>query len=138
MSVVGNKAKLSHLRNLILLAKADEIVRPEEMEFIELVMSREGLTSTDYDYCSNHIEGIEFAVPNDYGERIEYLHDMIRLMMIDNDIDDRELTICHDCAAMMAPPSTDYSQLVSNMIGLITQEMSENGMAITHNGVLEN
>ena len=138
MNIAGNKAKLSHLRNLIMLAKADEIVRPEEMEFIGWVMSREGLTSIDYDYCSDHIDSIDFAVPDDYGERMEFLHDMIRLMMIDNDIDDRELAICHDCAAMMAPPSTDYNQLVSNMIGLITQEMSENGKAITHNGILEN
>jgi len=129
-----NKVKLCHLRNLILLAQADKDVKPEEKEFIGGIMSREGLSQLDYDYCSSHIESIEYAVPDDYGERIEFLHDMIRLMMIDNDIDDRELAICHDCAAMMAPPSTDYNQLVKNMINHITQEMTAGGLIVTHNG----
>ena len=129
-----NKEKLSHLRNLILLSKADEIVRPEEEEFIAEVMSREGLTDKEYAYCSTHVDSIEFAVPEDYGERIEYLYDMIRLMMIDGDIDDRELSICHDCAAMMTMPSTDHNLLVSNMIDLIGKEMTESGMTITRNG----
>lgn len=75
-----------------------------------------------------------FFLPEDYGERMEYLHDMIRLMMIDNDIDERELAICHDCAAMMAPPGTDYNQLVTNMIGLISQEMRDCGITLTYNG----
>jgi hypothetical protein len=132
--MMENKDKLSHLRNLILLAKADEIVRPEEEDFIAGVMSRERLTLADYDYCSNHIDSIDFAVPEDYGERIEYLYDMIRLMMIDGDIDDRELSICHDCAVMMTTPSTDHNRLVSNMIDLVGKEMTESGMTITHNG----
>lgn len=138
MTVANKMIKLSHLRNLIMLSKADQNVRPEELEFIESVMSREGLTSTDYDYCIDHIDSLDFTIPNDYGECIEFLHDMIRLMMIDNDIDDRELAICNDCAAMMTPPSTDYNQLVSNMIGLITQEMSASGISITRNRLLEN
>lgn len=132
--MMESKEKLSHLRNLIMLSKADEIVRPEEEEFIAEVMSREGLTAKEYDYCSNHVNSIEFAVPEDYGERIEYLYDMIRLMMIDGDIDDRELSICHDCAVMMTTPSTDHNRLVSNMIDLVGKEMTENGMTITHNG----
>ena len=132
--MMENKEKLSHLRNLILLSKADEIVRPEEDKFIAEVMSREGLTAKEYDYCSSHVNNIEFAVPEDYGERIEYLYDMIRLMMIDGDIDDRELSICHDCAVMMTTPSTDHKRLVSNMIDLVGKEMAESGMTITHNG----
>lgn len=58
--MMENKAKLSHLRNLILLARADEIVKPEEVEFIGWVMSREGLTEADYDYCCNHIDNVGF------------------------------------------------------------------------------
>jgi len=133
-----NRIKLSHLRNLIILARADKVVRPEEMDFINEVMSREGLTDEDYDFCSVHGDSMEIVLPNDYGDRMEYLHDMIRLMMIDNDIDDNELSICYECASMMAPPCTNYNQLVKNMIGLIAQEMAASGKSITHNGKLEN
>lgn len=128
--------QLSHLRNLVAIAKADNIIKPEEIDFIHGVMNREGLTARDYEYCDTQAQNIEFAIPEDIGERMEYLHDMIGLMMIDRDIDDRELSMCYECAAMLNISGIDNHQLVNNMIELILQEMGEESQFVTHNGKL--
>lgn len=132
--MANNANKLSHLRNLIILSQADGIVKPEEVLLIESVMARENMSKSDYDYCMNNLDQIAFSVPSDYGERIEYLHDMIRLMMIDGDIDDRELELCYECASVMEIPQSSKKHIIDNMIGLIKDEMEEMGITITRNG----
>lgn len=116
-------SKLSHLRNLIVLARVDEKEDPRELSFIDEVIKREELSESDYDFCKKNLESIADVVPQDYSERIEYLHDMIKLMMLDGHIDQREMDLCIECADMMKIPARNSQELVDSMISLIRKEI---------------
>lgn len=126
--------KYSHLRNLIKLAAADGIEDGREIKFIHEVMAREELTESDLDYCKKYADSIPYTIPESLGERMEFLHDMIQLMMYDGDCNDREMELCKECAQMMEIPSRDTDKLVDNMVSLIANEMKSAGTAITFNG----
>lgn len=126
--------RLSHLKNLCLLAKADNRVKPEEVSYIRQVLVREELTEEDLALCLNHPDEIEFCAPDTYSESVEFFHDLIHVMLSDRDIDDRELQLCEQCAAAMNIPVVSRQQIIKDMIALITKEMEEEGIAVTHNG----
>lgn len=125
--------KLSHLRNLIALAKIDKNEDPRELDFIHSIMEREELTDEDFEFCNNNANSIPYTVPESFGERVEFLHDMIKLTLLDGDIDDRELDLCKECADMMKIPSRNSEDLVESMISLIRKELEDSGMTFTHN-----
>lgn len=120
--------KLFHLRNLIILAKADGVSLDVENEFIRSVMVRENLTYEDYEYCLTNKDNVEYEIPEDYNERMEYLYDLIKLMVIDGKIDEQELKVCEDCARMMKIPNVSIRNVVINIIPLIQKdiELSQN------------
>ena len=117
--------KLCHLRNLIVLSKADGKELPEEAEFISSIIGRESLTEEDQKYCIENLDAIDNAIPDNYNERMEYLYDLIKLMVIDGHVDEKELEICKECAEMMKIPSDSVENLVNNLISLIHKDMGE-------------
>lgn len=119
--------KLSHLRNLILLASVDEHEDPVEYDYIRDVMKREQMNESDYEFCSTNSAAIDYVVPEAFSERLEYLHDMIQLMMLDGDCDDREMELCRECAEMMNIPSRSGENLVDSMVSLIADELRSSG-----------
>lgn len=123
--MMSESHKLFHLRNLILLSKADGKELQEEIGFIKSVMDREGLSEEDYTYCTDNMDAIDYSIPEDYNERVEYLYDMIKLMIIDGHVDEKELKVCEECAELMKIPPASVNNMVKNMISLIQTEINE-------------
>jgi len=115
--------RLCHLRNLIVLSRADGIVLPEEVGFIKSVMSRENLTDEDYNYCVENLDHIENSIPDNFNERMEYLYDLIKLMVIDGNIHENEMAVCKECAEMLKIPPASVQNLVNNLISLIRKDL---------------
>jgi uncharacterized tellurite resistance protein B-like protein len=88
------RAKLSHLKNLIVLTMADGKVEKSELASIAAVCSREGISDSDFKKCLENPESIEFVAPKDDKTRLRYLTDMVLLMMSDGNIDENEMVIC--------------------------------------------
>ena len=121
------------MRNLIILAAVDGHDDPVEYDYIRDVMKREQMNETDFEYCSTNSAAIDYVVPETFGERLEYLHDMIQLMMLDGDCDDREMELCRECAEMMNIPSRSGENLVDSMVSLIADEFRASGRLLTYN-----
>ena len=88
------RAKLSHLKNLVAVAAADGKFEKSEMAAIAMVMARRGLKPADLERCIKNPKGIKFVQPKSAEQCVEYLRDMVFLMMCDGDIDDREISVC--------------------------------------------
>ena len=79
------RVQLSHLKNLVALMLADGKIEKAELAAIAAVCSREGLTDADLKRCIKSPESIDFVPPSDNLQRIQYLKDMVLLMMSDGD-----------------------------------------------------
>lgn len=121
----GNKekrAKLSHLKSLLVIAMADGKMKEQELAVIAAMMTREGLTDDDLQQCINNPKKIEFVAPDSNIKKYQYLKEMILLMMIDGDLDEKEYAICKFTAKGLGyNPS-----VIDAMILHIIEEVSKN------------
>lgn len=89
-----SREKLSHLRNLVVLAHADGKLTKSEMAALAMFMAREGLTESDLERCIKNPSKIKFMPPQTYHQQVTYLKDMVLLMMCDGNIDKKEMALC--------------------------------------------
>lgn len=103
----GNKERLSLLRQLIIMAKADEEVREIEFEFLLVLANQMGVSKDEFlelfeQYISFHPPKMEF-------DRIIQFQRLIMIMNIDNFVDPDELDYVREIGIRMGlhPSATD-------------------------------
>lgn len=111
-----SREKLCHLRNLVAVAVADGYIEKKEMAALAMIMSRDGLTPSDFERCINNPHSIKAFIPESYEKKVEYLTDMCVLMMCDGHIDEREMAICKLTASALGFPHEIIDEIVHNYI----------------------
>lgn len=94
----AEKERLSHIKNLIALSLADGVVQKNELAAIAAVASREGISPQKVQELLSKPEKTNFIVPESDGKKLQYLRDMVLLMMSDGNINENELALCKVCA----------------------------------------
>ena len=87
-------AKLSHLKHLIMIAHADGKFTEQEAKAVALICTRENVSHKDLKRALNEPSSIDFTSPESVADKINYVKDLVALMMCDGDISDREMEIC--------------------------------------------
>lgn len=80
----------SHLANLVKLAYADGHISEIEEHLLFSIAHRLGLEEADVAQIKSTIHEIEFHLPAQYDDRIEQFTDLLTLMAIDDEIDEKE------------------------------------------------
>jgi uncharacterized tellurite resistance protein B-like protein len=119
------RAKLSHLKNLIVLSMADGKVEKSELAAIAAVCNREGITDSDFKRCLENPESIDFVAPADDNTRLRYLKDMVLLMMSDGNIDDNEIVVCKLTAEALGFKHEVIDALVLDIIAQLSEELKK-------------
>lgn len=122
------RAKLSHLKNLVVLSVADGNVEKPELATIAAVCSREGLTESDLQKCINDPESIEFVPPTDDKTRLRYLEDMVLLMMSDGNIDNKEMLVCKVTAKALGYKPEVIDAMLLNIIAELSEKIAKDGL----------
>ncbi len=88
------KQRLGQLKNLVMLASADERFTDSEMAVLLAVASRENITPEDFNQVMENPDSINIVLPEDEDTKLAYLRDMVAMMMIDGELDEQEMAIC--------------------------------------------
>lgn len=88
------KQRLGQLKNLVMLASADEKVTDSEMAVLLAVASRENITPEEFNKVIDDPDSVNITLPEDEDTKLAYLRDMVAMMMIDGELDEHELAIC--------------------------------------------
>ena len=88
------KQRLGQLKNLVMLASADERFTDSEMAVLLAVASRENITPEDFNQVMENPDSINIVLPEDEDTKLAYLRDMVAMMMIDGELDEQELALC--------------------------------------------
>lgn len=86
--------RLGQLKNLVMLASADEKVTDSEMAVLIAVASRENITPEEFNNVIDDPDSVNITLPEDEDTKLAYLRDMVAMMMIDGELDEHELAIC--------------------------------------------
>ena len=86
--------RLGQLKNLVMLASADEKVTDSEMAVLLAVASRENITPEEFNRVMEDPDSVNIQLPEDEDTKLAYLRDMVAMMMIDGELDEHELAIC--------------------------------------------
>lgn len=86
--------RLGQLKNLVMLASADERVTDSEMAVLLAVASRENITPEEFNKVIDDPDSVNITLPEDEDTKLAYLRDMVAMMMIDGELDEHELAIC--------------------------------------------
>lgn len=90
----NDQERLGQLKNLVMLASADEKITDSEMAVLVAVASRENLTPEEFNKVIDDPDSVNITLPEDEETKLAYLRDMVAMMMIDGELDEHELAIC--------------------------------------------
>lgn len=104
--------RLGQVKNLIMLALADGKATESELALIASIASREELTQDQLDHLIEHPDTVHIELPENDEQKLQYIQDMVALMMIDGDLDDNELAMCKIYAIMLGYESSIVEKMV--------------------------
>lgn len=102
---------------------ADGKIEKQELASIAAVCSREGLTKADLKRCLESPESIDFVPPANDLQRIQYLKDMVLLMMSDCNIDENEMLVCKMTAEALGFKHEVIDAMILNIIAELKKEL---------------
>ena len=89
-----DQQRLRQLKNLVMLASADERITDSELAVLVAVASRENITPDEFNKVIEDPDSVEISLPEDEETKLAYLRDMVAMMMVDGELDEQELAIC--------------------------------------------
>jgi uncharacterized tellurite resistance protein B-like protein len=88
--------KRNYLKNLILLASADGVLRDEERDLINRIGIRRGLKTWQIDELFSEDLAHELFLPESMANRMNMLHDLMELVYIDRQASEDEMAVISD------------------------------------------
>ncbi len=120
-----NHQRLGQLKNLVMLAAADGRFTDSELAVLLAVASREHISPEDFNKVIDDPDSVNIVLPEDEDTKLNYLRDMVALMMIDGDLDEQELAICKVYAIALGYNSKIVDGMIADIVDALDAEARE-------------
>ena len=114
--------RLGQLKNLVMLAAADDRLTDSEMAVLLAVASRENITPDQFNEVIDNPESVTITLPEDEETKLAYLRDMVAMMMIDGELDEHELAICKIYAMALGYRGSIIDGMIAGVIDQLDAE----------------
>jgi len=111
-----DQQRLGQLKNLVMLATADERFTDSELAVILAVASRENITPDEFNKVIEDPDSVNISLPEDEETKLAYLRDMVAMMMVDGELDEHELAICKLYAMALGYRSSIVDGMIAGVI----------------------
>ena len=111
-----DQQRLGQLKNLVMLASADERITDSEMAVLLAVASRENITPDEFNKVIDDPDSVKITLPEDEETKLAYLRDMVAMMMIDGELDEQEMAICKLYAMALGYRSSIVAGMIAGVI----------------------
>ncbi len=118
----NDQERLGQLKNLVMLASADEKITDSEMAVLIAVATRENLTPEEFNKVMDDPDSVNITLPEDEETKLAYLRDMVALMMIDGELDEQELAICKLYAMALGYRGSIVDGMIAGVIDQLDAE----------------
>lgn len=87
------KQDRSHFRNMVLIAKADGVISPEERDLLHKMGQNLSLSEEQVTEIIKHPSKLSIVPPVSREERFEQMIELVRMVQIDGKIDEKEMSV---------------------------------------------
>ncbi|MGC8865791.1 MAG: TerB family tellurite resistance protein [Bacteroidales bacterium] len=119
------RERMSYVLNLWAVAAADGHLEDEERDLIFHIAARHGITSEEFKRILTRPESISFTPPETVMGQIEQLMDMVMVMLVDGEIDEREYRLCKTIARRLGFRQEVIDAMIRAIVDAITQEIQK-------------
>ena len=114
--------RLGQLKNLVMLASADERFTDSEMAVLLAVSSRENISPEYFNSVMENPDSVNIVLPEDEDTKLAYLRDLVAMMMIDGELDEQELAICKLYAMALGYRSSIVDGMIAGVVDSLDAE----------------
>lgn len=86
--------KKKHLKNLVALAYIDGELHPNERSLLYTVGEKYGLKGWQIARIIENPASLTLDMPDDPGQRLDQIYDLVRMMLADNVLEKSEMALC--------------------------------------------
>ena len=119
----------SHFAHLCQLALADAFVTKEELEYLTRLRKHYGLDDMDFKYIMDNAFTIPFKSPEKPIRRLEQMYDLVRLVLIDDSIDERKVKLCVEIAEKLGFKAHVVGDLIKALVN-VAQETGDDKLEL--------
>jgi uncharacterized tellurite resistance protein B-like protein len=110
------RKRKSHFKNLLAVAMADGKLENIEFDYIMQLASKCYISEEEIKRVIEHPEAISFVPPKTDREKFDQLYDLVTVMLVDGEIDNRELTLCKTFAMRLGFRTQIIDDMIRNII----------------------
>lgn len=116
--------KKTAVMNAVVVMGADGRIDDKELAFLFAICKRVGMSEAELKEIIDDPSSVKFTVPTDPNERASMLIDIVFMMMVDGNIDRREMDLCMQIASRLGYKPVVVPKLVGAVIDAIKQGKS--------------
>ena len=115
---VGQKRNISHFANIVRIAKSDNQISPEEIEFLEKISKKYNISDEQFKDIIKFPEKIPTIAHLDCIERIERLYELLGMVKADHHVEQREILMLRRIVTGLAFPLNRVDMIVDHSIAM--------------------
>lgn len=120
---IGQKRNISHFANIVRIAKSDNQITPEEIEFLAKVSKKYNISNEQFKDILKFPEKIPTIAHLDCIERIERLYELMVMVKADQHVEEQEVVMLRRIVIGLAFPLNRVDMIVEHSIEMNLNEM---------------
>lgn len=121
---IGQRRNISHFANIVRIAKSDNIISAEEVDFLSKVSRKYNISDENFKAILRSPENIPTIAHLDCIERIERLYELIGMVKADHQIQQEEIMMLRRITTGLAFPLNRVDMIVDHSIEINVEEES--------------
>ena len=123
---MNDNQRLGQLKNLVMLAAADDRITDSELAVLLAVASRENISPEDFSNVLENPDSVTIELPEDEDTKLAYLRDMVAMMMVDGELDEQEMAICKIYAMALGYRGSIVDGMIAGVIDQLAAQADIN------------
>jgi uncharacterized tellurite resistance protein B-like protein len=115
-------------RNLVMIARADGVISEQEEAMLKRMAKRLDLRDDQVEDILKNPTAYPMHPPVNIQERRERMVDLVRMVMVDGEIDSREMSTLQRCAIGLGYHESDIPFMVNRIHHYIREGLDRNGV----------
>ena len=116
----------SHFKNLLAVAVVDHKLAFEEIDYVIKLAERCQISREEVKSVLKDPEAVKFKPPRKLKNRLDQIYDLVTVMVVDGEVDKREMALCKAFAIKLSFHPLIVDQLLSDLVGFAMQGVSLN------------